>query len=161
MLAAVRERIIGRLQAQGYTISQEPALALVVNGRALRPSAVEGQVYRFDLPETVQEARLVSRAGVPSGTAAGETDCRRLGVCVGDLMVRRGEATVPVTLENPALEGFHPLESNATESWRWTNGEGILPASLLSGGGSLEVRLLWPGAYWVAPEHNEAARATA
>jgi hypothetical protein len=161
VLAGVRTRLIERLQAQSYAVSHDPNLILVVNGRMLRPSLVEGQIYRFVLPDVIDEVRLVSRSGIPSGTSAGETDCRRLGVCVGGLTLLHGEARTPIALDNPALEGFHALESNGAESWRWTDGDAGLPVSTIGAGAVLEVRLLWPGTYWVAPERAESARAIA
>jgi hypothetical protein len=155
ILAAVRARLIARLEGQGYTASAEPNLVLVVNERVLRPSAIDGQTYRFALPERVAEARLASRVGFPSGTVAGEADCRRLGVCVTGLAVCRGDTLTPIRLDDPALAGFHPVESNGMQSWRWTDGDAALPAAALAGGGTLEIRLLWPGSYWTLPEVEE------
>ena len=152
VLAEVRRRLIERVAAQGCAISHEPELHLLVNGRPVHPSAVEGMFYRFELPPEVREVRIVSRTGVPSGTVAGQDDARRLGVCLAGLaLTASGGITREIALADPMAW----LESNGEVAWRWTNGDARLADSLLdgmAGGASLELRLLWPGTYWTAPD---------
>jgi len=165
VLAAVRRRLIERVAAQGYVVSREPELHLVVNGQAVRPAAVHGMTYRFDLPNQVRELRIVSRGFVPSGVTPANPDMRRLGVCLGGIVLRAGGATRPVAIDDPALgRGFHPVEGDGAAEWRWTDGNARLPSALLgdlSGDANLELHLLWPGSYLVRSETTGAERLTA
>jgi Hint domain-containing protein len=163
-LAAVRRRLIEGIVAQGWTISHDPALHLVVNGGVVRPAAVEGDVYRFELPATVRDLRIVSRTHAPGGVSPDNEDMRRLGVCLGGIALAGDGETREIAIDNPALDaGFRPVETNGSVSWRWTDGDARLPAGLLTGParGTLELRLLWPGAYWTRAEHPDQERLSA
>jgi hypothetical protein len=162
----VRQRLIERLEAQGYVVSREPELQLEVNGRRLDPSSVEGKTYRFELPTDVRELRIVSRTTVPSGIKAEKGDTRRLGVGLAGMTLHAGGGlSREIALADlPLGDGFHRLESNSQTTWRWTDGDACVPVSLLdgAGAGTLELRLQWLGTYWTKPEQPaEAARLSA
>ena len=162
-LAAVRQQLIDRLTAQGYELSDNPGLRLVVDGRVVRPIYADGLTYRFLLPDGSQEIRIASRSQWPSGCTVANADCRRLGVCLGEIVANGDGIVRTIPLDDPALaEGFHAPETNGIASWRWTNGDARLPAALLAGAATLELRLQWPGAYWIAaPRHSELLRTSA
>ena len=164
-LATVRGRLIERIAAQGFVVSGEPDLRLVVNGRLLDPVSVDGQTYRFELPEAVRDIRIVSRTGHPGGTSAENEDIRPLGVCVQEMVLHAAGAERPIGIDHPALgAGFDRVEGNGAVSWRWTDGDAALPVSLLDGLAGrveLEVRLLWKGAYWTRRQAPEKLRRSA
>jgi hypothetical protein len=156
--APMRRRLIELMTAQGLVVSDQPNLHVVVNERAIHPLQVDGMVYRFELPEHVRELRIVSRSHVPSSVHAESEDARRLGVCLGDIVLHVDGVTHEIAIADPTLsDGFHPVETNGATMWRWTDGDARLPLALLNGaatngGAILELKLLWAGAYWVRPE---------
>jgi hypothetical protein len=149
--------LIQLMAAQGLVVSDEPNLYLVVNGRAIHPSRVNGRVYRFELPGDVHDLRIVSRSHVPSSVNSESEDSRRLGVCLSSIVLHAGGVAREISVGDPALgEGFHPMETNGEAAWRWTDGDARLSVALLNGAAttsaSLEMKLLWPGSYWIRPE---------
>jgi len=84
---------------------------------------IRGPLYQFSLPPGCLAVRIRSHAGVPAGHELAATDCRRLGVRItGALLAGR-----MLPLQGPAFaEGFHPIEQNAEERWRWTDGDALL-----------------------------------
>jgi len=165
VLAGIRQRLIERVAAQGYVVSHEPELCLAIDGRTVRPLSVSGMAYRFELAEAEREIRIVSRSGIPGGVTAENTDMRRLGVCLCGIVLHAAGRSLAIAIDHPALgEGFQYVESNAAMNWRWTDGNALLPVSLLdglAGAATLELRLLWPGAYWIRPDQAEESRLTA
>ncbi|MBV9758620.1 MAG: hypothetical protein JO047_16360, partial [Alphaproteobacteria bacterium] len=161
---APRKRLIDQLLAQGLVVSDEPDLRLVSNGRAIQPSRTDKELYRFELSGDVYDLHIVSRCYVPSLVNLGSADLRRLGVCLSRIVLHAGGIVREIALNDPALvDGFHPPESNGETMWRWTDGDARLPAALLNGAGDgacLELKLLWPGAYWVRPEQLPVAHQT-
>lgn len=161
-----RKRFIEQLAAQGLVVSDEPDFHLVIDGRPIHPSRVDGKVYRFELPGDLHDLRVVSRCHVPSFANPDNDDMRRLGVCLSSIVLHADGVTREIALSDPALgEGFHPLESNGEATWRWTDGDARLPVALLdraaASSACLEIKLLWPGAYWIPAEQAPVAHATA
>lgn len=102
-------------------------LHLVVQGVRVDP-VKRGPVWVFPLTLPCGDIRLVSRHGRPDELGLNR-DARRLGLHLWRLRVVRGAVEVAVPLDHPALqEGFHALEESGL---RWTDGEALLPASLL------------------------------
>ncbi len=60
-------------------------LHVEVGGRAIRPAAVKGNLYRFLLPAGAAEARIVSRPALPVQIDLAASNPRRLGVCVAGM----------------------------------------------------------------------------
>lgn len=148
-VAGLRRLLANRLPALGYVPSEEPDLRLLVDGAVLPPVTAGNLRARFALPPLAQDVRLLSRRFTPADTAPESGDLRVLGVCLEELQLVAGDAEIALPLER-LEEGVHPVESNGAARWRWTDGAARLPADLLAPGGTLAVRLLWPGRYWVA-----------
>ena len=103
-------------------------LHVMVAARAIHPAAVRGRLHQFLLPAAARQVRIVSRTGIPAemeprrGRHA-RRDCRRLGVCVGGIVLD-GRL---LALDDCALgAGFHAVEQHGRERWRWTDGDAAL-----------------------------------
>ena len=68
--------------------------------------------------------RLVSPRGLPANVGPAErAAARRYGVAVRAILLDGAR----LALDGAEIgEGFHPIESAGSESWRWTNGEAVL-----------------------------------
>jgi hypothetical protein len=113
-------------------LTDEPDVHLIVDGVRVEAMARTGDVLVFALTNTAFDSvRLASRAAIPLelGTAR---DARSLGVAVRRVVVRQGTRFRAIRAAEPSLaEGFHAFETST--GVRWTNGDGILPASLFTG----------------------------
>jgi hypothetical protein len=92
---------------------------------------------------------LASHASSPAIMAT-STDERKLGVSVESLTARAGAASIGLPLDSPVLGGgWHHLESEGGNVWRWTDGDAELPFAALSalvpGRGRNEVELIVTG----------------
>ena len=154
VVAFVRERLAARIFDLGWTLAHEPLadLHLIAEGRRIEPEA-SGLCARFLVPAEAKEVWLVSDTGVPAEIGIAP-DLRRLGVCVGSLVVDDGFGTPRTVLaDDPRLcVGFHAIEDGPQ---RWTAGRARLPAELWEGcRGSvfLRVDLTCPALpKWAAP----------
>jgi GT2 family glycosyltransferase/glycosyltransferase involved in cell wall biosynthesis len=163
--ASVPLRSIEDLAAQGFVITSKPDLNLVVGGEVVLPFWVDGMIYHFELPNNdVQEVRIVSRSFIPGEVwpdSPASKDARRLGVCLSGIVLHVGGVPREIAISNPLLRrGFHGVETNGVQEWRWTDGDAsfslALPESAkVRGGIFMELRLLWPGSYWIQPEPHE------
>jgi T5SS/PEP-CTERM-associated repeat protein len=139
-LAAARRLLARRAAALGYTLSDDPELSVLADGRPVAATTDGGQ-WRVALPPGTRRVRLVSRAWVPAQCDATATDGRRLGVAVARLWLDRRE----VSLDSAGLgRGWHAAEPG----WRWTDGNAAL---LLDGVRELAFTLAMTGRYWVGP----------
>lgn len=108
--------------------TSDPDLRLLVDGRIIRPSGRDGPTYRFDVPDCVFEARIVSRSVVPAVEDPALADHRRLGVSLVSLTFRSPDLDVLVQADDPALkDGYHVAEAGH----RWTDGRAVIPSALL------------------------------
>ena len=119
----------------------DPGLHVVMGGRAINPISVDAGRYTFVLPPVDGPVRLVSRAAVPSVLRPWVDDCRRLGVCVWHLLLKRGKDVEPIPLDHPRLSlGWWGVERDRATLWRWTDGDAVVPLSG-TGPGVLEITL--------------------
>ena len=124
-------RLADRALALGVPVPEpeftdDPALALRVGGRRLRPLAREGACYRFAVP--AGPAWLVSRIAYPSDARPWLEDQRRLGVMVRRMTLLDGGDGVPIPLDHPSLvRGWWAPETDGVSHWRWTDGAAALP----------------------------------
>jgi hypothetical protein len=154
-LEAARSFLLDRAHQLGFTLTDEPDLHLVLNGRRLRPEAAGGGVHRFVLPGDAAEVVIASRAAVPRETHDVHPDGRRLGVMLGSMAFIQDGATCEVPLEAlPEGTGFHALELHGGQCWRWTDGRarlevpaGFAPDRELV----LELRVAASVLAWLAP----------
>ncbi|HET6307496.1 MAG TPA: tail fiber protein, partial [Rhodopila sp.] len=140
---AVWRRLVDRAGAcSSLSLTDDPGLHLLVDGKPVAASAQDRAWWVFPLPATARQVRLVSRSAIPQelGTVR---DPRRLGVAVQRILVRKGTRRRSVEAADPSLDtGFHAFEPDL--GIRWTDGDATLPADLLAGlqrGSELLVRL--------------------
>ena len=108
----------------------EPDLHLLVDGQRLDGKAQAGDVYMFRLPGRPSSVRVISRAGVPNELGIAR-DPRLLGVAVRQIRLWRGARLRVLDAADEALiEGFQAFEPD--NGFRWTDGNGALPAALFA-----------------------------
>jgi Hint domain len=89
---------------QSIRTTTDPELCIIAQGRPLRPLCAENGLYRFLLPQSVTEVRLVSRAASPTNALPWGEDRRRLGVYVERIVLRSGCDDVrEVPVDHPGL----------------------------------------------------------
>lgn len=134
IVEAVRQRLVARAFALGWTTTAEPDLCAWVDGVLLRPE-MEGPVAIFEFPAAADDVRLASRSFVPEHSDPGCRDGRRLGVPMRHVSVI-DETGITRTLpigSDLLNDGFNFLEGDATDPWRWTDGNAVVPAALWAG----------------------------
>jgi hypothetical protein len=125
-LDEVRRDLHARAEQMGWVRSDEPDLHLIVDGVTLAPLQVQGHRAWFQVPACT-ELTLASNASILAQVMPGLSDLRPLGVAVSELRVN-GEA---LALDGPAFgPGFHVLETQGEDAWRWTDGQGTLALTL-------------------------------
>ncbi len=129
-IAAARAHLLARAGALGY---EPPApflhlqMDMDMSGRIVNAAAQFGEQHRFMLPASRRAAarvgRIISDMWVPAERDPASDDARRLGVCIGGIVID-GKS---VPLDHAALRsGFYPIEQRGHERWRWTDGCGVL-----------------------------------
>jgi hypothetical protein len=151
-LVAVRRRLRRRAQALGFALADQPDLRLLAAGQSLTPRLIAGRLHRFALPATATELVIASRAAVPAEIAASNPDHRRLGVMIERILLRRPgwQHDIPLA-ELPDGHGFHPLERNATNTWRWTDGHARLPLPPTQAPLLIDLHIAAAQPSWLAP----------
>jgi Hint domain-containing protein len=144
-LAAIRAALLERAEALGDRLADDPDLHLIIDGEAVRPRAVAGDVYSFRVPAGSGAIWLASRSAVPAEAEASSQNRRRLGVAVERIVLREDELRIEVGYAHASLrEGFHDDEAG----YRWTDGMARLPQELLRpfwGEVTVELHLVRPG----------------
>jgi Ca2+-binding RTX toxin-like protein len=140
--------------------TDDPMLCLRLGGRDFRPvSRVENR-YRFLLPRSRHDARLVSRSAVPSEMRPWVDDPRNLGVAIRRITVWHDAQCCDIALDDPQLtDGWWEVERNNATMWRWTDGSAALPIE----GDRLIVEIVVSGTvpYLVTKHCSEETRAAA
>jgi Hint domain len=123
---AARAPQLGRPLPQLDTTA-DPDLAVMANGRKLRPIVVTDGCYQLIVPVGVNEVRLVSRASAPNEAKPWLEDRRQLGVYVERIVLRNQHEIEVIPLDHPALgQGWRSVEHAGQEMRRWTSGDAIL-----------------------------------
>lgn len=157
------QRLVARAETLGYrrpspAVTADPGLRLVSRGREFRPVAVEGDRYVFVLPPGASDIRIASRSGMPVVANRHADDWRRLGVAVGRIGIRVGDERIDVPADHPSLmQGWHPVEQDATGLRRWTDGNAALPLGLSAQDGAALVEIQLAGTTPYALEEETAA----
>jgi hypothetical protein len=106
----------------GVWIADDPAhpLRLFANGEEVAADEGDSDLQvRFTLPANTGPVRLHSTAH----DSPSPKDPRRLGVCV----VAMELDGAPIDLSGPIpARGFHSVEGDGTDQWRWTDGQAWL-----------------------------------
>src|SRR5207244_1326647 len=117
-LPRIRAALLSRAERIGLA-SREPDLHLLVDGRVVRGQSMDDNIHRFTAAAGAHDARTATRSVVPAETEACSSDCRRLGVPVRRIVLRRGGRRIEIGPDCPALrDGFQADEG----SHRWTDG---------------------------------------
>ena len=115
-------------------VSTDADVHMMADGRRLPASRVGTNKWQFMVPANTLSLRLCSRAMRPEGIA-GSADRRMLGLCVRAIDVDGSDGRQRLALDHPAfVVGLHPVERDGPRIWRWTNGNAVLPMSLLGRG---------------------------
>jgi hypothetical protein len=115
----------------GLPLTGDPDLHLLVDGRRVDAVARRGLAQVFQLPAPFGSVRIASRSAVPAELGLAR-DPRSLGIALRQIVVRQGARFHTIEAANPALvDGFHGFEP--ISGLRWTDGDALLPNSLLAG----------------------------
>jgi hypothetical protein len=147
MLAEIRERLLAQAARMGHTLTTEPDVRLLVDGRHIAPTWA-GETAIFWLPTGATRVSLHSRSFRPADVVADGVDHRLLGVAVVGVRLDG----VNIALDDVRLgAGWYAPEGGL----RWTDGN----ASIDCRGRVLEIKLAQLGRYWrfVPAAHIEAA----
>jgi hypothetical protein len=101
--------------------------------------------WHATIPAGVRELRLVCRSACPAEQAI-STDHRRLGIMVHRLELN-GQAVPLETL----TQGWHALEHEKAQSWRWTDGNALLPHQASTENAPLVLHGWHPEAFQASP----------
>ena len=107
VLAFVRQRLMERAEAIGWTPSQDADLHLVVDGEVRRPLS-EGDAAVFLFPASARDVRLMSNTFIPALVGGG--DPRPLGVSLTGLVFsgRREKRARSTSMTSGCRRGFIP-----------------------------------------------------
>ena len=143
----IRERLLAQAARMGHTLTTEPDVRLLVDGRHIAPTWA-GETAIFWLPTGATRVSLHSRSFRPADVVADGVDHRLLGVAVVGVRLDG----VNIALDDVRLgAGWHAPEGGL----RWTDGN----ASIDCRGRVLEIKRAQLGRYWrfVPAAHIEAA----
>jgi hypothetical protein len=118
----------------------DPELAVMVDGKTLRPISVRGNRYQFVLPSRATCIRLTSRAAPANGAKPWVEDRRSLGVYVESIRLRHSTDVVDLPMDHPGLsDGWWAVERNGQDQRRWTSGDAQIVLPKLSAPAILEI----------------------
>jgi hypothetical protein len=138
---AAHRRLAARAAALGHALTEDPALILTADGRALCPETADAGLVRVIVPAGARALVLASRSVVPEELDRASDDRRRLGVAVAGIRHDGRD----LALDAAAFAaGFHPPEADGTRTWRWTDGAATVELAPLPHAACLELRLI-PG----------------
>ena len=136
---AARARTLGHMLSD-HAFTEDPDLAVRVNGRLVRPVVAERTRYVFMLPAYTGPPHLISRSGYPTDARPWADDWRRLGIYIGHISWRDRDSHHDFPVDHPMLDdGWWAVERAGHFLRRWTDGEALLP--LPAGAIMLEIRL--------------------
>ena len=111
-------------------LTEDPDFHLIFNDQRVTPSDIDRDRYTFVVVGPGGDLQIVSRSAAPAELGTNH-DQRRLGVALRRIVLSQRELRLEIAAGSPVLaEGFHPHETEG--DWRWTDGTGVLPSSILS-----------------------------
>jgi hypothetical protein len=150
-------RLLEQAQRLGWSLTDAPALHLVVDDERITPARMDRGWYAFPIPGGVRDMRIVSRAASPADLDPQTPDTRRLGVMIDRLVLRCRQREREFALRDRALaEGFHPPESDGLAAARWTDGNARLRLTRAARTrAELLVHVERGQVYWVGPSASQ------
>jgi T5SS/PEP-CTERM-associated repeat protein len=141
---AVWRRLVDRIASRnGPTLTREPDLHLLVDGKRIDAIRRSDSEYAFRFTTTPRNVRIRSRAAVPReiGTVRDE---RALGVALRRIVLAQPLRQRALDAKDTSLtEGFYKFEEE--HAFRWTDGDAAVPAVLFSGMGGPGMLILHLG----------------
>ncbi|HEY1412217.1 MAG TPA: Hint domain-containing protein, partial [Rhodopila sp.] len=121
-------------------LTDDPDLHLLVDGQRVDASKRVGRLASFRLPKGAGQVHVISRDAVAAELGIAR-DFRSLGVALRWIEVSQASKVTLIEADDDRLvDGFHLYETDG--NLRWTNGDALLPAELLSGfSGAVDVVL--------------------
>jgi hypothetical protein len=135
--------------------TSDPALHLMVDGRACWPVATTNDRHVFVLPRSAVGIRVVSRVAAPCDVAPWIEDRRGLGVAVGRVVFAGPAGRFDVAVDHPSLlDGWWAAERDGSKFWRWTGGNAgmLLPPDV----STVEIHLAGANTYLRGAEGDKA-----
>jgi antigen 43 len=135
-----------------HATTTDADIHLLADGQRIDTIAVKGQVHSFMVPAGVRSLILGSRSVRPNMLMPYLDDPREIGVAVRSVVLRglTGRAEFPA--DHPALSlGWHAPERAGAALWRWTTGNGALPADAVDGPVVVEVTIAETTTYLIDP----------
>jgi hypothetical protein len=106
-------------------------LHLLVDGQRVNPVRRHDKCYTFELHQPPRAIRIVSHASSPAELGLAR-DPRVLGVAIRQIRIWLGARLRMIDASDDALQrGFHEFEE--ANGFRWTDGDALVPSSLLRG----------------------------
>ncbi|HQT65550.1 MAG: hypothetical protein B7Z75_12445 [Acidocella sp. 20-57-95] len=143
VVLAVRQRLLMRAEALGFTRTDAIDLHAVVAGALVKPQQ-DGNEFLFVLPYGAKHVELRSATGVPADISAEPFDRRQLGVAIAKLALVANGQRFDIPLNDAQHEGFYEPEG----THRWTNGCARIALPSYSNMAVLEVTILGQAARW-------------
>ena len=151
-VAAARAALRRRAEALGFAASEAPALRLEIDGRLVEPAMVRRHVWRFPVPAGTRRAVLRSRVAYNDADPAAAFGYYPLGVKLARITQWAGDRRQGIDLADPGLgSGFYGVETQAGQSWRWTDGAAVIPLTLARVT-ALEIEIAATATYLARPE---------
>ena len=126
-------------------LTGDPDIHFLADGRRLEIERLDEGTWATTLPAGIRSLRLCSRSVQPC-MVSDSPDNRVLGVMVRAIDIE-GLPSMPA--DHPALrQGWHGIERQGSETFRWTNGDAAIPMALL-GASDQPLRIAVRG--WHAP----------
>ena len=149
-LQTARLRLAERAANQGWSITDDPCVRLVIGGREIFPSAADAGRHVFALPVGSRHFEIRSRTAIPAAMLPQSDDRRQLGVAVARMILAAGEDRRELPVDHPGVhQGWYWVERYRAQMWRWTNGQALvsLPAPVMAGT-LIEIVLCRQLLYW-------------
>ena len=118
----IRSALGQRAELLGVQTCDDPDVQLIADGKVLSPTSCRDEVLEFNVPATARTLYLSSRDCVPR-LLFNSIDNRLLGIAVKFLEIDGEDHLQRETLRN----GWHDVEHDSDQHWRWMNGKGELP----------------------------------
>ncbi len=143
VVLAVRQRLLERAQALGFTRTNSVDLHAVTENIVVNPQQIENE-FLFVLPPGAKQVELRSATGIPAYVSAEPYDRRALGVAVTSLTLVANGKRHDIPLNDTLHRGFYEPEG----THRWTNGCAQIALPAYYGRAVLEVTINGQAERW-------------